>query len=181
MSATLNINKYPKLKELKSNRVAPLQSFSKMGNTRIKTMRTVKAIARHQGKRLIVADVESFNHHSGCKKDMFGIFDAIAIECDYNPGEIFGNLSSYFEGFKNTKIRALQACATDWNPHINKLKENSETCALWLSAGNTTLELWGWRKVKRNGRSVYRPKVQLITVGFLLGNEDGKVIEVFQD
>ena len=172
----------PSLTELRSHRTAPLQAFSKMGNTKIKTMRTIKSIARYQGKRLIVADTESFNHHSGCKKDMFGIFDALAIEAEHAPSLVVdAGMETYFSSFRNAKFRGIQACATDWQPHIEKLKENIETCALWLAPGNSTIELWGWRKVKRGGRRVYRPKVQLITLNFLMGTEKAEIVELFKD
>lgn len=171
------------LSELKADPVAPLQSFSRMPkDTKIRTMRTVKAIARKEGKRLIVSNVESFNHHSGCKKDMFGVIDAVAIECNYSPELVLGDdIAAYYQSFQGTKIRALQACGNDWGQHIRKLRGNIETVALWLSAGSTTFELWGWRKVKRRGQRVYRPRVQLITVPFLLGNEPAVVNEVFED
>ena len=171
------------LSELKADPVAPLQSFSRMPNdTKIRTMRTVKAIARKEGKRLIVSNVESFNHHSGCKKDMFGIIDAVAIECHYCPELVLSDdLGAYYQSFQGTRIRGLQACGRDWGQHVKKLQESIETVAMWLSAGNTTFELWGWRKVKRRGQQVYRPRVQLITVPFLLGKEPAVVNEVFED
>ena len=175
---------FPTLKELKASKTAPLQSFSKMKDTKIKTMRTVKAIARHQGKRLIISNVESFGHHKGLvhKKDMFGIFDALAIESEHNRSLILdAGMEAYYSSFKGAKFRGLQACGTDWQSHIEKLRENVETCALWLAPGNSTIELWGWRRVKRNGHRVFRPRMQLITLEFLLGKEKADVIELFKD
>ena len=173
---------WPTLAELRGHPTAPLQSFSKMPkDTKIRTMRTVKAISRNQGKRVIIANVESYNAHSGRKSDMFGIFDAVAIECDYDPRLVIDNMEGYLNGFSNQRIRALQACGGDWQSHITKLRENIETCALWLAAQNTTLELWGWRKIKRGSRRVIRPRLQLITLDFLLEKESAIVHEVFLD
>lgn len=155
------------LKELRTHKLHPIQPFSEMKGTKIKTIRTVKAIARHQSTKIMVANVESFNHHSGHKKDLFGIFDALAVERRAD-GTVL--------------IRGLQACGSnDWQEHIRKLQENILTCELWLAAGNTTIELWGWRKVKRKGHRVFRPKMQLITLAFLKGKETGKAVEVFGD
>lgn len=155
------------LKELRSHNLYPIQPFSEMKGTKIKTIRTVKSIARHQGHKIMVANVESFNHHSGHKKDLFGIFDALAVESC---------------GDGSTKIRGLQACGgNDWQEHVRKLKENILTCGLWLAAGNTTIELWGWRKVKRKGQRVFRPRMQVITLAFLKGEEGGHATEVFAD
>ena len=176
----------PTLRELRKHRTAPLQPFSKMGNTKIKTIQTVKSIARYQGKRVVVGDTESFNHHSGHKKDMFGIFDALAIESKHTPSLVLdAGMDAYLASFTQSCFRGIQACGNDWQEHIRKLRDgrNIETCALWLSAGTTTIELWGWRKVKRSGFSmkVYRPRVQVITLAFLLGHEPAKIIEIFQD
>jgi hypothetical protein len=130
--------------------------------SKAKTWRTVKAIARAQGTPLLLHNAESTNSHTGYKSDAFGILDIIAIEPD--------------------RIRGIQACMTDWQPHIEKLREHRETCARWLSPHlPTTLELWGWRKVKRGGRSTWRPRVQLITLGFLDGIEEPRMLEVFAD
>lgn len=173
----------PTLKELRSHQTAPLQAFSKMPkDTKIRTMRTVKAIARNEGKRIIVANTESFNHHSGHKSDMFGIFDALAIECEHAPSLVVDHgLETYLASFRHTRYRGLQACGSDWQSHIEKLRENIETCALWLSSGNSTIELWGWRKVLRKKQRVIRPRVQVITLEFLMGKEKAEVVELFKD
>lgn len=152
-----------KLSEVKKDckRIYPIGSFSTMGDTKMKTIKTVRAIAAADGRRILVANVESMNPHTGHKKDMFGIFDALAVD-----GKTF---------------RGLQACGTDWNEHVQKLKENIETCRRWLAPGNSTIELWGWRRVKRRGQKVFRPRVQVITLGYLQGTEPGKPTEIFED
>ena len=178
---TLWTDRIPTLKELRDKH--SLQSFSQMPkDTKLKTMRTIKAIARsQQNVKTKVANTESFNAHSGCKSDMYGIIDALATECHYNPAAIVDGMDEYLRSFQGTTYRAIQACGQDWQPHIRKLQENAETCAMWLSGGNATLELWGWRKVLRGKRKVIRPRVQFITLAFLLGDEEPEIIEVFQD
>ena len=152
-----------KLAEVKKNckAIYPIGSFSGMGDTKMKTIKIVRAIAAADGRRILVANVESMNPHTGKKKDMFGIFDALAVD--------------------GATFRGLQACGTDWNPHVEKLRENVETCRRWLRPGNSTIELWGWRRVKRKGRMVFRPRLQVITLDFLEGREMGKPSEVFED
>ena len=127
-----------------------------------KTWYTIAAMARATGTRMIKHNAESFNHHSGKSSDAFGIFDIIAVE-------------------KNGKIRGIQACMRDWQDHIRKLQNHRETCEIWLSSGVTTIELWGWRKVKRKGQMVWRPRVQLVTLAFLDGKEPPTWWEVFSD
>jgi len=145
------------------------------GDTKSKTRRLLQCLARydHQGIDLgplfRCGDVESYSNHGGVKRknDLYSIFDLQVIE----PGV----------------IRGIQACAGDWQPHIEKLREHLETCELWLSSGATTIELWGWRKVKRfrkgqtKGKkmSTYRPRLQYITMDFLKGLEPAEIIEVF--
>jgi hypothetical protein len=128
--------------------------------SKAKTWHTVQAIARADGIPLLMHNAESYNHHSGKKADAFGILDIIAIEPD--------------------RIRGIQACGQDWQPHLDKFRDNRRTVARWLSpALPTTLELWGWRKVKRRGQMVWRPKVQMVTLAFLDGDEPATMVEVF--
>jgi len=136
--------------------------LGKFKGSKAKTWHFITCYARAQGIRTIKHNAESFNHHSRKSADAFGIFDIIAVE-------------------KGGKIRGIQACMTDWQPHIRKLQEHRETCDIWLSPGNTTIELWGWRKVKRKGQLVWRPRVQLITMAFLDGAEPPSWWEVFTD
>lgn len=158
-----------------------LGSLGAIKGTKAKTIRTIRAIARHDKKRCIVADCESFNHHSGHKKDLFGVFDALAIELDYEPSLVLDSMETYLKSLTNGRLRYIQACATDWQPHIQKLKENIETCAICLAVPGSSIELWGWRKVKRGGKRAYRPKVQIITLNFLLEKSKPDVFELFLD
>lgn len=130
--------------------------------SKAKTWHTIKAIARANKTPILMHNAESFNHHSGCKSDAFGILDLIVVE--------------------PARIRGIQACSADWQPHIRKLQEHQETVKRWLSpALPTTLELWGWRKVKRKGQMTWRPRVQIITLAFLDGNEEPTWWEPFID
>lgn len=100
--------------------------------------------------------VEHFNSHVGpygVRQDLFGIIDILAL--DYAVG-----------------VRGIQVCGTDWQSHIKKFREERlQECENWLKTPGTTLELWGWRKVKvkRGGKQmVWKPRVQAITLDFLL-------------
>lgn len=128
-------------------------------NRQSKTMAVIKALARHHGFQAACSIAESFNHHSGTKKDMFGFIDVVAID--------------------PTWTRGVQVCGSDWQPHIRKFREECPiACARWLASPYRILELWGWRKVKavkkdgtKGQRSVWMPRIQVITQGFLDGKE----------
>lgn len=152
----------PTIKELKLGTIANIPHKSK-------TIRLIKALARHHGYTVMVADVERRESHSGRTHDLYGIIDLLAIQ-----GEL---------------VRGIQVCGTDWQPHIRKFREERmEACDRWLSSELRTLELWGWRKVcgyKKDGTraasKVWSPKVQVITWEFLRGNEQPLMIDVLSD
>ena len=146
----------PTLKELKLGSIASIPHKSK-------TIRLVKALARHHGYEVMVADVERRESHSGHTHDLFGIIDVLVVQGDLHRG--------------------IQVCGSDWQPHIEKFRdERVMSCKRWLESPYRTLELWGWRKVcavKADGtkskQKVWTPKVQLITWEFLMGNEKAQM------
>lgn len=133
-------------------------------NRQSMTIATVKAQGRRDGIKTSVAIVESFNRHTGCKNDLFGIIDVLAI----TP----------------TQTRGIQVCGSDWQPHIRKLQEEGLTASLrWLECPSRTLELWGWRKIaklnsegQKTRQTIWVPRVQLITPAFLAGLEDPRMV-----
>jgi len=123
-----------------------------------RTMRFLKA----QG--VICAVVEKWNAYAGehgIRQDLFGIIDIIAL--DTQKG-----------------VRGIQCCGQDFKAHIDKIynQKTDETIA-WLETPGTTLEIWGWRKVKlqRGGKAErWSPRVQVITLDDFNG-ETGLVEE----
>ena len=86
----------------------------------------------------LVSKVEHFNAHAGCRQDLFGFIDILAVHPRY--GTI-----------------GVQVCGSDWAPHIEKMTvELRERLLLWLAGGNRCI-LVGWRKLKREG---WQPRVR---------------------
>ena len=66
----------------------------------------------------------------GIRKDLFGFIDIIAIS-------------------KADGVVGIQSCGSDFNGHIKKItEERREEVMAWLEAG-ASLQLIGWRKLKR--------------------------------
>ncbi|NER82031.1 MAG: hypothetical protein F6K42_21210 [Leptolyngbya sp. SIO1D8] len=125
----------------------------------------IKALARHHGYQVMVADVERREGHSGHTHDLYGIIDVQVIQGHF--------------------ARGIQVCGTDWQPHIEKFRDDRIlSCKCWLGSPFRTLELWGWRKVcarkkdgKRSAQKVWMPRVQLVTWEFLQGEEEPWMID----
>ena len=69
----------------------------------------------------------------GVRKDLFGIIDIQALD-------------------KIKGVRGIQSTGTDFYGHRTALLTDPDkraACIDWLSMPGTTLELWGWRKVKK--------------------------------
>lgn len=109
------------------------------------TSRTLQVFKR-EGTRAGV--VERFIGPLNIRKDLFGIIDVIAL------GD---------EG-----VRGIQCCGTSFSAHVKKiLVDERENSIAWLMTPHTTLELWGWRKVKikRGGTAVrYEPRIRIFTL-----------------
>lgn len=88
--------------------------------------------------------VERFNRFAGphgIRQDLFGIIDVIALY----PNSICG----------------VQCCGSDFAAHDRKILE-SEMGKEWLKSGGS-LELWGWRKVKKKKGGklmVWKPRIK---------------------
>lgn len=135
---------------------------SKSQFTRTITTRCIGALARHRGQDVNIGSVESYDAARARSADLFGIIDAIVLEV--NP----------------PRIRYIQACGRDWQSHIQKMAsyEHINDCRKMLANPTASIELWGWQKVPRvkqdGGRSrveVWLPRVQMISLEFLLGKE----------
>ena len=94
--------------------------------------------------------VERFNPYGGThgiRVDLFNIIDIIALDPERG-------------------VIGIQACGSDFAAHKKKiLVEKYQETSDWLNTPGTSLELWGWRKlrVKRGGKAmVWKPRVEII-------------------
>lgn len=105
------------------------------------TQRTIREL-RNNGIKCAI--VEKWNHHIKIRQDMFGIIDIIAL--DPEKGVI-----------------GVQSTGTAFSRHVHKLQEEKAQETLdWLKTPGATLELWGWRKVKRvrgGKQMIWKPRV----------------------
>jgi len=109
------------------------------------TSRTLQALKK-EGTRAGV--VERFIGPLNIRKDLFGIIDVIALG--------------------DGGVRGIQCCGTSFSSHVSKLLvDERDSSIAWLQTPGTTLELWGWRKlkVKRGGTAVrYAPRIRIFTL-----------------
>lgn len=102
-----------------------------------------------------------FNPHTKRRKDLFNLFDLVAIRSDISGvtgiqacGEdVASHIAKVLEGFTDGKGTLIPA-----NPHIR----------LWLQAGNRAF-IWAWRK---RGAAGKRKLWELREIQFLLKDGD---------
>lgn len=118
------------------------------------TQRTLRAL---RARGLVAAIVERFNQYAGphgIRQDLFGIIDVLALDPERG-------------------VIGIQSCGTAFNQHLQKLiVEKAQETSDWLSTPGTSLELWGWRKVKlkRGGKAErWTPRVVQITLDMIEG------------
>ena len=118
------------------------------------TQRTLRAL---RARGLVAAIVERWNQYAGphgIRQDLFGIIDVLAL--DPKRGVI-----------------GIQSCGSAFSEHFRKLTtEKAQGTSDWLSTPGTSLELWGWRKVKlkRGGKAErWTPRVVQITLDMIEG------------
>lgn len=113
------------------------------------TQRTLKEL-RKMGRKCWI--VEYWNPHVKRRIDMFNIIDIVALD----PKGVVG----------------VQSCGQSFAAHYRKLtEEKAEETTNWLETPGTSLELWGWRKVKvkRGGKAVvWKPRILEITLDNML-------------
>lgn len=113
------------------------------------TQRTIREL-KNQGRRCAI--VERWNQHAGphgIRQDLFGIIDVLALDPERG-------------------VVGIQCCGQDFAGHIRKItEERSHETIDWLETPGTSLEVWGWRKVKlkRGGKAMrWKPRIQEITL-----------------
>jgi hypothetical protein len=86
--------------------------------------------------------VEQWLPYANCRRDMWGIFDVLAL--DEHPG-----------------VLAIQSTSGAGDPmkHARKMQESPEL-RIWLKRGNRA-QIWGWRKTKEPGmtRALWNARV----------------------
>ena len=88
----------------------------------------------------------------GRRKDLFNIIDIIAL----TPDGVLG----------------VQSCGSSFSEHWKKLTETeAEQTRAWLKTPGTSLEIWGWRKLKSRLKSGkvgkgmrWQPRIQAVTL-----------------
>lgn len=72
-------------------------------------------------------------------------------------------------------VMGVQSCGSDFAAHWRTLtEEQAENTRKWLSTPGTSLELWGWRKIKavlksgKKGKAMrWQPRIKVITLADL--------------
>ena len=113
------------------------------------TQRTLNAL-REEGR--IAGVVERFNRFGGnfgIRQDLFGIIDIIALD-------------------KEKGVVGVQSTGSAFSAHHRKLtEEKRQECIDWLETPGTSLELWGWRKIKKKKggkQMVWAPRIKEYTL-----------------
>jgi len=133
----------------KGLQLSPTWSKRGTNHTKKKTIGVELALRRiHDRPFYPVTDAETYDSGTQRSKDLYGFID-ILVGHD----------------------RAIQACGTDWQPHIDKLRYEVDQgkLAWWLSDPKRSLELWGWRQLAIPGQKTkeWWPRIQLITPEFI--------------
>lgn len=120
------------------------------------TQRTLREL-RQQGR--VAAIVERWNAYAGehgIRQDLFGIIDVLALDPERG-------------------VVGVQSTGLDFAAHFRTLtQERVQEVTDWLRTPGTSLELWGWRKVKlhRGGKAErWQPRIRVITLEDLVVTE----------
>jgi hypothetical protein len=131
----------------------------KLGFTKSFSTGCIKAVNRHKGIETTLVGGETYNAITGRSKDILGIIDSEIWETD------------------PPRNRFVQSCGDDWQPHIRTMTERINNVRRCLANPTHTLELWGWARYpafNKNGtrskNQFWYPRVQIITLDFMLGH-----------
>ena len=93
------------------------------------TQRTLKALRDRGLESAIVEKYNAFVGKHGIRQDLFGIIDVISL----GPQGVIG----------------VQSTGEAFSEHLKHMtRARAKQCIKWLRTPGTSLELWGWRKVK---------------------------------
>lgn len=116
------------------------------------TQRTLRAL-RELGR--VAGIVERFNAYAGphgVRQDLFGIIDVLALDPERG-------------------VVGIQSTGQDFAAHWRTLtQERVQEVTDWLRTPGTSLELWGWRKVKlhRGGKAErWQPRIKVVSLADL--------------
>lgn len=113
------------------------------------TQRTLHAL-KNQGRKCgVVERFNAFVGPHGIRQDLFGIIDIIALDPERG-------------------VVGIQSTGQAFAAHERTILEERRQDTLdWLSTPGTSLELWGWRKVKvkRGGKAMrWEPRIRAFTL-----------------
>lgn len=112
------------------------------------TQRTLKELRKRGYKVGIVERWLGFAGQFGKRQDLFGIIDIIAITPELTIG--------------------VQACGSSFSAHIKKLvEEKNQESYDWLVSPYRALEIWSWRKVKKErGKAmmIWKPRIHRLSL-----------------
>ena len=108
-----------------------------------------RSLKRIKERKWVYWITEKWNSYTRTREDLFQFCDILCLDED--------------------RTIAIQACGSDYQPHVRKIKEN-EWVRPWLKGGRE-LQIWSWRKLKkkRGGKAMVW-KVRVCDV-LLINNE----------
>lgn len=143
--------------------------------TRALSTKTIMAVDEMLGRDSMTRSVESYNAQTNRSADLFGIVDAVSIDAT------------------TQRTRYIQACkwgqGSDWTGHIKKFCEDNhiENIRRILALPSATFELWGWQRhleFNKDGTRAktqfWYPRVQIITIPFLLSQEPPRFVKFWE-
>jgi hypothetical protein len=148
-----------------------IKGKSTQSYTRALSTGCIKAVNRHRGIETVFPSSETYNAMTGRSSDILGIIDAIVWEI--NP----------------PRDRAIQACGKDWQSHITKMADYDHVNRVRQTLANPTrqLEIWGWSQYptfRKDGTRAktqfWYPRVQIITMPFLLSQEPPRFVKFWE-
>jgi hypothetical protein len=148
-----------------------IKSKSTQSYTRGLTTACIRAVNRYHDRETCFPASETYNAATGRSGDILGIVDAIVMEVSPTP-----------------RNRWVQACGRDWQSHITKMADYDHVNRVRQILANPThcIELWGWAQYPgftKGGRAktqFWYPRVQIITLDFILGQEPPRFVRFWE-
>jgi hypothetical protein len=139
--------------------------------TRSLSTATIMAVDEMMGRDSMTRSVETYNAQTQRSGDLFGVVDAISLDAD------------------NMRTRYIQACGVDWQGHITKFSDAPyiENIRRILALPSNQFEMWGWQQYAgfsvnggRTKTQFWYPRVQIITMPFLLSQEPPRFVKFWE-